>query len=713
MAAPANLEEDFRIVRRNYPDVSRSVQSTSSSISSPKPQGTGTLELNSRNGSAGAFQGRTHEWSKEILVRLERLESQQLQSATANAERREECLSLAAQVAELRSSLAAECATLRSAALGTGGQEVSSIRSEFEHKSAHLQSALTAIQAQSEQARLQLSELRNEQAALRERQAARDGECASKILELASCVDEVARQVQELKQDNLTETTLMRSRLEANTGDHDAHLTRLENLEVQQKDEQARLNTESAALKARLQALELRLAAASLEKISAQATSANKAQEQFEVRMARLEAGLVEASKGVPSLQGTTTAASNRSASASVSVASMEDSRGGLAHLVGEMDAELRVEINSRLRVLTADLKGEIMSEVATRLSSAEASVSGIEAKLSSELDHVCEDFKVCLESITKARLVPRVKQLEDQMQSTKLLVATMEAHARNSKPESPQSQEHKEKDPVRRHSLHSERSQETKEEEQAKHFISNGLRQRLHGLVSALSWTLGQVHAEGEAGEIEGSNTGSGKTPQGPCGARRASDASAAPQRSRISASGPSLRPNGVNAAAVAPPTTRNTGGEPSPDAPPTQNQDLGKPVQPVNRQASLHVAPGPAPGPGQVGQPLRSPPSNGRTMTPQPHSMQAPAYPGMHWPPGDPRTNSMANPPMQGRRPINSMPASRGGSPPLAQRNSMPRPHGSHGMSASASPFQAPAHRSPQLVLSQRSAAQIQYRR
>ena len=33
---------------------------------------------------------------------------------------RQECLSLAAQVAELRSSLAAESATLRSSALGTG-----------------------------------------------------------------------------------------------------------------------------------------------------------------------------------------------------------------------------------------------------------------------------------------------------------------------------------------------------------------------------------------------------------------------------------------------------------------------------------------------------------------------------------------------------------------------------------------------------------------
>eukprot|EP00913_Durusdinium_trenchii_P033835 g31673.t1 len=103
-------------------------------------------------------------------------------------------------------------------------------------------------------------------------------------MELASCVDE----------DNLTETTFMRSRLEANTGDHDAHLQRLENLEVQQRDEQARLNTESAALKARLQALELRLAAAALEKISAQACSAHQAQEHLEVRMARLEAGLNE-----------------------------------------------------------------------------------------------------------------------------------------------------------------------------------------------------------------------------------------------------------------------------------------------------------------------------------------------------------------------------------------------------------------------------------
>lgn len=395
MAAPANLEDDFRIVRRSYPDVARSARSVTSSISTPKPLTSNQPETAESGAITGGNLGssRGAEWSvAEVLVRLERLESQQLQSITAEAERREECLSLASQVAELRSALSAQESSLRSS-LSSG--DISGLRSE-EQKS--LQMALATVQAfqgQIEQTRLQISELQREQAALRERQIAREGELGSKIVELISCVDDLARQVQELKQDSLTETTLMRSRLEANTGDHDAHLTRLENLEVQQKEEQGRLNTESAALKARLQALELRLAAASLEKISAQAASANKAQEQFDVRMARLEASLLEASKGVPSIQGTTTAPS-RSASASVSVASLEDT-GGLAHLVGEMDAELRVEINSRLRLLSADLKGEIMSEVASRLASAEASVSGIEAKLSHELGHVCEDFKAGL----------------------------------------------------------------------------------------------------------------------------------------------------------------------------------------------------------------------------------------------------------------------------------------------------------------------------
>lgn len=53
---------------------------------------------------SGTAVSRAHEWSKDVLVRLERLESQQLQSQTALAERREESMALLAQLAELRSA---------------------------------------------------------------------------------------------------------------------------------------------------------------------------------------------------------------------------------------------------------------------------------------------------------------------------------------------------------------------------------------------------------------------------------------------------------------------------------------------------------------------------------------------------------------------------------------------------------------------------------
>lgn len=431
--------------------------------------------------------------------------------------------------------------------------------------------------------------------------------------------------------------------------------------------------------------------------------------------MARLEAGLNEASKGVSSLPGATTTAS-RSASASVSVVSMEDSRSGLAHLVGEMDAELRVELNSRLRVLTADLKGEIMSEVAARLASAEASVSSIEAKLSSELDHVCEDFKICLESITKAQLVPRVKKLEDQMQSTKMLVATMQEAVR-AKSESPQARDWDQalkaaeghKEILRRQSMDRERSQDAprreSEDSKAKVFMSTNLRQRLHGLVSALSWTLGQVQSE-DPDVLDGSHTGSGKTPlhaTHPTHATRRAQAPEPAQRRSSGVSGQSLRAGGgeCHATDAMPSTTQSqdfknvnrqfsvqngTRGSPSPvtsaraNIPNVAPQTVSTPANPANRNSPTAMRPW-------------------QNVAPA-SSVQAPVHPGGM---ADPRAA------MQGRRPMTSMPASRGGSPPmagspqvgLAQRTSMQR----QPLSASASPFPG-GPRSPQLVLSQRPA-------
>jgi len=60
-----------------------------------------------------------------------------------------------------------------------------------------------------------------------------------------------------------------------------------------------------------------------------------------------------------------------------------------LARLVGEMDAELRVELSSRMRLLTAELRGEIFSEVAVKVASAEARVGVVETRLESEVHRV------------------------------------------------------------------------------------------------------------------------------------------------------------------------------------------------------------------------------------------------------------------------------------------------------------------------------------
>ncbi|CAJ1353003.1 unnamed protein product [Effrenium voratum] len=720
----ARLEEDFQIVRRTYPDVARSM-STSSSLSSPPAKGeivNGRHDKTPIEGAASLGLSGARDWQKELVLRLERLESQQLAACTAQAEQKEECLSLAAALVEVRRGLAER------ARADTFGEDAQ-LRSDFELKHAHMQTSLSAVQAQCEQTRLQVSELRSEQTALRERQATRElrlevaeeqlqdvrremkeeirrveekvgkaskgpPDCAAKIMELATCVDEVARQMQDLKQDTLADSALMRTRLEASSGENHSQETRLENLEVQQRDEQARFTTESAALKARLQALELRLAAAALEKISAQATSANKAQEQLELRLGRLEAALAgQVSK--PLSQGVATTASQRSASASVSVASLEDSRSGLAHLVGEMDAELRVELNSRLRLLTADLKGEIMADVAARVANTEASVGSIEAKLSGELDKICEDFRMSLQSLNKAQLVPRVKKLEEQAERTNLVLATIQ-EARGRVPSQPTQAE------GRRSLEPRERSQDV-EDAKARQLISTGLRQRLHGLVSALSWTLGQV-AEADASpeglESSTSNTGSGGRQ---LSARRASEGTVLRQRSNAAVSGGSLRPGErevlegpcVQASTAAPSqpipehkVSRQLSVSQRPELRDSQSATPGGPRSPQRGQAHLRTAQVPQSQAQQMQQ--KMPPANGSYVA--------------AWP--DNRAMSL-----QGtRRPINSVNSSRGGSPPQLSgygQRSMPGPGQRPQISASASPYGGPANRSAQVMMPRMHAA------
>lgn len=357
-------------------------------------------------------------------------------------------------------------------------------------------------------------------------QAARE-ENSFKLIELANCVDELVTQVQELKQDQYAECTLLRSRIEAQVQDHQIQMARLDSFEMQQREEQSRLNTESSAHKARLQSLELRLSGASLEKVTAQASSAHKAQELIEQRLTRLEAkaaadaGISDASiltgTSLSNQDRATTAPGSPSASGRPSnqgsVGSLEAQGGqGLARMVGAMDAELRVELSSRLRVLAAEMKGEIMADVGAKFASVESASSALEAKVSAELDEVMKDLATCFETIQKAQVVPRLKSLEEQARRSNLVLGALQEERQRLSALSTEAAESDIdgssdmrgsstllfKQQLSERGRIAELEQQGLGSEQAdRSFIQPHLRDRLKGLVSAISETLGQVQPD------------------------------------------------------------------------------------------------------------------------------------------------------------------------------------------------------------------------
>ncbi|CAK0827338.1 unnamed protein product [Prorocentrum cordatum] len=86
----------------------------------------------------------------------------------------------------------------------------------------------------------------------------------------------------------------------------------------------------------------------------------------------------------------------------------------GFARLVGEMDAELRVELNSRIKLLATELRSEILSEAAAKVAGLEAKASAADASLQSRLQRLAEDVALCLSSREESlQLVQKVSSLE------------------------------------------------------------------------------------------------------------------------------------------------------------------------------------------------------------------------------------------------------------------------------------------------------------
>jgi len=84
-----------------------------------------------------------------------------------------------------------------------------------------------------------------------------------------------------------------------------------------------------------------------------------------------------------------------------------------VARLVGEMDAELRMELSSRMRLIHAELRGELLGEVAVRIAAVEARTGVMETTLSAELKRIGKDSHARIERLEAANLDPRLTSIE------------------------------------------------------------------------------------------------------------------------------------------------------------------------------------------------------------------------------------------------------------------------------------------------------------
>jgi len=81
----------------------------------------------------------------------------------------------------------------------------------------------------------------------------------------------------------------------------------------------------------------------------------------------------------------------------------------------GEMDAEIKVEMGNRVRALSSELRGEILSEMNSRAGSAEARADAIETRLGEDLQRLSTEVGVRIGKLEGAQLGPRLGRLEEE----------------------------------------------------------------------------------------------------------------------------------------------------------------------------------------------------------------------------------------------------------------------------------------------------------
>mmetsp|Transcript_58321 Transcript_58321/g.115594 ORF Transcript_58321/g.115594 Transcript_58321/m.115594 type:complete len:909 (+) Transcript_58321:92-2818(+) len=416
-----DLQSQVVVLRQEFSSVQVAV---SSLVRGGVSSGAGAASTQSMNHSddvhqaVAAMQAAVADVRNELLVLQERI---QVEAQTAS-------MNLDDVSSELRNSQAAQMQDLNRSI-----QEVTHV--------------ITATQGSL------MSDVRQE-IAMTQRESANGHHFHEDIAKLSARLDECHRLSVEVKQDKLSEATVLRGRLEAAMSDREEQISQVAMLRQLLSDEQTQRTTESHALLERLEYAEQQLSSTAFSQMERPALLTRLDMLEAAVR-SRPSAGASSMSDRsdngqldhlmmrIEKVEQLAARASSRDVdkSAMAIMARVDDVEarcaavigddfqqavdGGVSRCIGELDAQLKMEFISRIRALCDELRGEVRGEFADQAAALEARAEGMEVQFTERLRQLSMELGVRAERLEAVECSPRLAILEVEVRRHSQLLST------------------------------------------------------------------------------------------------------------------------------------------------------------------------------------------------------------------------------------------------------------------------------------------------
>jgi len=265
------------------------------------------------------------------------------------------------------------------------------------------------------------------------------------IAKLSARLDECHRLSVEVKQDKLSEATVLRGRLEAAMNDREDQMSQVAMLRQLLIDEQTQRTTESHALLERLEYAEQQLSSTAFSQLERPALVARLDVLESAVRSRPLAGASVMSERSdigqmdhlmvrVDKVEHLVRSSSSGDVgqSAMAIMARIDDVEArcasvmgddfqqavdrGVSRCIGELDAQLKMEFISRIRALCDELRGEVRSEFSDQAEALETRAEGMEVQFTERLRHLSMELGVRAERLEAVECGPRLVNLEGEV---------------------------------------------------------------------------------------------------------------------------------------------------------------------------------------------------------------------------------------------------------------------------------------------------------